>query len=254
MSRLLGVVLLAVVAVALGASPALANNQWGSYHWAYASLTQDPSVSTDDFTVKLGDNVSSAWDGFLATAAGDWSDSMVLNTPVVTGSTDPRRCKPSTGVQVCNAKYGYNGWLGLAQIWVSGSHIQKAVAKMNDSYFTLATYNNPNAKLHVLCQEVGHALGLDHQHTGDVGGGVSCMNDTAGLSDPLYAGPNQHDYDQLATIYTSHADTTTTSSASLKGNGQGNGETLFVEDLGNGKKLFTWVFWADRRTAHGPPF
>lgn len=230
---------MAALAVAIATPAATASHSWGSYHWPRSS---------NPFTVNLGDNVSGAWDGILGEVAGDWSSSVVLDTPIVAGSTAAKACKASSGVQVCNAKYGYNGWLGLAQIWVSGSHIQKAVAKVNDSYFALSTYNRYEAKRHVLCQEVGHTLGLDHQTS------QSCMDDKNGLFDASYMQPNGHDYEQLALIYGSHTDTTTTSSTSAKGNGKGNGETLFVQDLGNGRKLFTWVYWTEPGAAHGPPF
>ena len=71
-------------------------------------------------------------------------------------------CKAVPGqMRVCNAAYGNNGWLGLAQIWLDGNgHIVQGVAKMNDSYSSVWT--DPAEKNHVFCQEVGHVLGLDH--------------------------------------------------------------------------------------------
>src|SRR5262245_28855626 len=79
-------------------STPFADHAWGNYHWA---RTANP------FTVKLGDNVSGAWDGALATASSDWSQSSVLNTTVVAGTTKPRNCRPTSGrVQVCNSTYG----------------------------------------------------------------------------------------------------------------------------------------------------
>src|SRR6266540_1791449 len=53
-----------------------ANHSWGGYHWARTS---------NPFTVKLGDNVSSTWDSALSTASSDWSKSTVLDTTVVAG-------------------------------------------------------------------------------------------------------------------------------------------------------------------------
>src|SRR3990167_168834 len=99
-----------------------ATHSWGNYHWA---RTVNP------FTLKLGDNVSSSWDTYLATASTDWNVSSVLETAIVAGGTNksrgkltPRNCVPTSGrVEVCSAKYGANGWLGIASIWVSGSHI-----------------------------------------------------------------------------------------------------------------------------------
>ena len=92
-----------------------ASHSWGSYHWARTS---------NPFTLKLGDNVSSAWDAYLGEASSDWSVSTVLDTTIVPGSTDPKRCRATNGrVDVCSSKYGFNGWLGVASIWVSCSHI-----------------------------------------------------------------------------------------------------------------------------------
>lgn len=204
----------AVVVAAFGASPALASHSWNNYHWA---RTANP------FTLKLGDNVSGVWDTYLGQVSADWSKSNVLDTTIAAGGTRPKPCKATSGrVEVCNASYGNNGWLGLAQIWVSGGHIVKGLAKVNDFYFNTSTYNNANAKRHVLCQEVGHTLGLGHQT------GVTCMDDRNGLFDSAYVSPNQHDYDQLQTIYAHTDSTTTVSSAQAR----------------NGMRVYRFVFWA----------
>ncbi|TFD09386.1 hypothetical protein E3T29_04385 [Cryobacterium sp. TMT1-66-1] len=52
-----------------GATAASANHSWGGYHWARTS---------NPFTLKLGDNVTSAWDSYLATTSSDWTQSHVL--------------------------------------------------------------------------------------------------------------------------------------------------------------------------------
>src|SRR5512144_3097541 len=52
---------------------ATANHAWGNYHWARTS---------NPFTLKLGDNLSSSWDAYLATTSSDWSKSTVLDTTV----------------------------------------------------------------------------------------------------------------------------------------------------------------------------
>ena len=150
-----------VLFVTLLARMAEASHSWGPYHW---------TRSANPLMLKLGDNLSStSWKAHLAIASTDWTVSTVLDTTIVPGTAlrhrSPQKdCSPVSGtVQVCNKTYGWNGWIGLAQIWISGSHITQGVAKMNDTYFNLATYNNPNEKLHVMCQEVGHTFGLDHQ-------------------------------------------------------------------------------------------
>lgn len=261
------IILIAIAAVVS------ANHAWGIYHWA---RTANP------FTLKLGDNISSGWDSYLITASSDWSASSVLDTTIVVGSTDGRKCRATTGrVEVCSAKYGANGWLGLATIWASGDHITKGTAKMNDTYFNTGKYNTPAWKQFVVCQEIAHTFGLDHQNEDvnnpNLGSCMDYTNDPGrndGAGNNLH--PNQHDYDQLAAIYT-HLDGFTTLSdlkpfgvlaAALRSsirsadaaesdfsepqewgkvirrahNGRG---SLHERDLGKGEKLFTFVIWAD---------
>ncbi|MCA1841354.1 MAG: hypothetical protein LC723_13700, partial [Actinobacteria bacterium] len=154
-SRSLGLLSI-VVFLFTAASPASANNSWGGYHWARQS---------NPFTVKLGDNVNSNWDAYLAGASTDWTTSDVLDTTVVPGSVNNvKRCNPPAGrVEVCNASYGNNGWLGIAGITLSGGHITSGYVKLNDTYFNTATYNKPEWRQLVTCQEIGHTFGLDHQ-------------------------------------------------------------------------------------------
>src|SRR3990167_1197092 len=203
---IIGASVLAAVGLALVAG---ATHSWGGYHWA---RTASP------FTLKLGDNVSGAWDSYLGTSSADWSVSAVLDTTIVAGGTDPRRCKPTLGrVEVCNSKYGKNGWLGIAGIYVNGGHITQGYVKVNDTYFNTAYYNTPAWRNLVLCQEVGHTLGLDHQDEDFNNPSLGTCMDYS--SDPTpNQHPNQHDYDMLSEIY-AHFDTTTTlsQSASLRG-------------------------------------
>jgi hypothetical protein len=150
---------------------------------------------------------------------------------------------------------------------------------MNDSYLDNPKFNTPYEtpawRQFVLCQEVGHPFGLDHQDvTFDNANLGSCMDYTndpdggpggASETDPSNEHPNQHDYDQLATIY-GHTDgkntfTRATRFAAPKAsadNGDdddlgapadkkdGKGRViLFVKELGGGAKKFTWVKWSD---------
>ncbi len=186
-----------LTAVAAQAGTASANHAWADYHWARKA---------NPFTLKLSSNLSTSWRPYLKTTSSDWSASSVLDTTVVTGTKSPKTCRPTTGqVEVCNARYGTTGWLGLAQIWLSGSHITQGTAKMNDTYFLQAPYNTPEEKNHVMCQEVGHTFGLGHQDESGAALGT-CMDYS------MHAGsqhPNAHDYEQLQAIY-AHLDTTTT--------------------------------------------
>ena len=194
-----------------------ASNSWGNYHWAR---------TTPQFALKLGDNLTtSLWKFELAQASNDWNSPLAFgatSSPLLTAITaggSNKRCSMVSGTtQVCNGKYGNNGWLGLASInLVEGSHIVQATAKMNDTYFSTATYNNPNERQHVICQEVAHTFGLDHQST-DGSSLNTCMdyfsNTGVNATSTTSTQPNAHDFDELNIIYGSHMDTSTTLAAS----------------------------------------
>lgn len=243
-----------LLASLLAAPLAQASHAWGNYHWA---RTGNP------FTVPLGNNVDGNWLEFFKTAAADWTSSSVLDTQMVTGGTTAKRCRPTSGrVEVCNSAYGNNGWLGLAQIWASGSHIVQGTTKLNDSYFKTASYNTPAWRQLVMCQEVGHNFGLGHQdenfNNENLG---SCMDYTRSPDSNQH--PNAHDYAQLEAIY-SHDDDSTTLAAmpaamanlELATRGQwgrllrsqrGGMVETYVQDFGHGWRVYTHVFWAVER-------
>ncbi len=208
----LTVLFLLVIGAAV--SVAQASHSWGNYHWG---RTANP------FQLQLGNNVTSNWDAYLNTTASDWSKSSVLNTISVPGATNPKNCRPTNGrVEVCNNRYGNNGWLGIAQIWISGSHITQGVVKVNDTYFNTSTYNKPEWRNFVMCQEVGHTLGLDHQdedfYNANLG---TCMDYTNSPASNQH--PNAHDFSQLESIY-AHLDSVNTVLASTADNGGSGGK------------------------------
>jgi hypothetical protein len=242
--------LMSLATVVMMASPVAADHSWGGYHWARTS---------NPFTLKLGDNLSANWDSYLATSSADWSVSSVLDTTIVPGGTTAKRCKPTVGrVEVCNSKYGRNGWLGIAQVWVSGSHITQGITKMNDTYFASAPYNTGAWKNLVLCQEIGHTFGLDHQDEDFDNTPMGTCMDYSNNPEPNQH-PNQHDYEQLEAIY-AHLDDSTTVSQTNQGAApqaqagepgdwgklvKKQGRTaIFENDRGRGQKVFTFVVYA----------
>lgn len=228
---------------------ASANHSWGSYHWARQS---------NPFTLKVGDNVNTTWDPYLNTTISDWSQSSVLDLAKVNGGSKGKNCRPTAGrVEVCNGAYGNTGWLGVAQIWAQGSHITQGTVRNNDTYFNTPGYNTPAWRNLVMCQEVGHTLGLDHQdeNFGNPNLGT-CMDYTNDPSSNQH--PNTHDYQQLATIY-GHLDSTTTVGAAPVGSANGSWDAefgqqvvkanggkaaIFVRDLGRGARVISFVIWA----------
>jgi hypothetical protein len=231
-------------------SIAAANHSWGGYHWGRTS---------NPFTVHLGNNVSSGWAGYLTTASLDWTASSVLDTDVVTSGAKPRSCRPTSGRdEVCSASYGNTGWLGVAQIWITGgTHITQGTVKVNDTYFNTPSYNTAAWRRLVMCQEIGHTFGLDHQdenfNNANLG---TCMDYTSDPDGPpSNEHPNKHDYDELVTIYT-HLDSFTTvgqaTRSALDGRDWGQqvrgsrawGNSLFVKSDGRGNAVVTFVIWA----------
>lgn len=119
----------------------------------------------------------------------------------------------------------------------------------------------------MMCQEIGHTFGLDHQdEIFDNPNLGSCMDYTNNPTGNEH--PNAHDFDQLAIIY-EHLDSfTTVQTGSLKlplgqsiaaiiknrdfdnlrdwGRELRNNRhvALFERDLGGGHKLVTFVIWA----------
>ena len=250
-----------LVALAVVAS---ADHSWNNYHWARQS---------NPFTLKVGDNVDSRWDAYLDEAIADWSQSSVLDLTKVAGGTRPRQCRPTAGrIEACNASYGNTGWLGIAQIWLSGGHISQAITKLNDTYFDTPQYNTPAWRRLVTCQEIAHDFGLDHQDENFSNQNLgTCMDytndpDGGGTYGPSNEHPNTHDFEQIQAMY-SHLDSTTTigqatgnmppaMNMDLDGPGQwgrevrrsANGRvSVYEQDFGNGHKVITHVFWVDGR-------
>ena len=249
------VLALAVGLAASWPSPAGATHSWGNYHWARQS---------NPFTLALGDNVTSQWDASLVGASADWTASQVLDTVIVGGTVSPKTCKPTAGrVEVCNAKYGRTGWLGIASIWASGGHITQGTVKLNDTYYAPGSkYDTPAWRNFVTCQEVGHTFGLAHQDENfDNANLGSCMDYTNDPSTNQH--PNAHDFYQLDKVIYAHTDSTTTvgavsgaSAAAGSGNSQADwGRAVgynrhgqadeFVKDLGGGNLVLTHVVWAE---------
>lgn len=242
------------VAVVALTAPVLATHSWSTYHW---------KRTTSELTVPTGDNVDSRWDSYLNMAITDWNQSAVINSAKVAGSTNPKNCRGVSGtIQVCNAKYGQTGWLGIASISLSGGHIVQGTTKLNDTYFDTAKYNTPAWRALVMCQEIGHDYGLGHQDEDfNTDNTASCMDYTSVPEGNEH--PDAHDYEQLLTIYNHMESATMTIGGNGRSAGAGFAEPgdtpaawgrpvrfdrqgrpiVFVREEAAGKTI-THVFWA----------
>lgn len=206
------------------AGAANADNAWNGYHWAR---------TTNYFMLHTIDSTTPDWDGNLGEALTRWSQSTVVGAAVASSNDAKnirKRCPAVIGqMRVCNAAYGKNGWVGLATIGVDpNGHIDRGTAKMNDSY---PSYWTPAEKNHVMCQEIGHVLGLGHTSEDGSSQGT-CMDYS---NDPASQWPNTHDYEQLVAIY-GHTDSynsyAVSASASSAACGPGNDCNAGVPPMG----------------------
>jgi len=169
-------------------TPATASHSWNGYHW-----------STGSYPINL-DPTNSLSDGFRDTGIStdvnaDWNRSSRFANTQRFGANDATTrsdCPYPAGrsYRMCDYNWGATGWAGLAQIHINGNHITDGRVRVNNYYGTSNSYRR-----HVLCQEVGHVLGLDHQASGN----NSCMDDSSAGWDELH--PNAHDYEMLERIY-----------------------------------------------------
>ena len=259
----------AAVSAAALSVPASANHSWGGYHWA---------GNGTNLALKVNKAITSQWTTSVNKAISDWDQSteLSLTNQNAPAGTNTKKCSPIAGqILVCNAAYGPRGWLGIASIWLSQGHISQATTKLNDSYHNSAPYNTPEWRALVACQEIGHDFGLDHQDEAfDNPNLGTCMDYTSNpLGPPANTSPNQHDYDQLKTIY-NHDDGFTTATAGtnfgirqvgkaapLTPSSEAVGDSpaawgraihndsrgrpdVFVREINAKEKVITHVFWA----------
>lgn len=195
---------LVVIATTALAGSAYANHAWSKYHWARTS---------NPFYLTLGDNTRSDklvtnWSSLLSNASNAWNASSGPSTVVRTSVGAGDGCGAQAGkVEVCSQDYGDTGWLGVAQVWIyrGGGHIAQGVVQLNDYYFKSGStyqYNNIAERQHVVCQEVAHTFGLDHQSTN--GGSLdTCMDywHNTSAEDTRSTTPNAGDFGELSCIY-----------------------------------------------------
>ena len=233
------------------------NSAGNCYHWA----RQTPGL-----TLKVENDVSTGWQTYYGQALTDWTFTVNSVSLVMNGqnATNPSpNCAGISGIaRMCSRKYGFNGWLGLASIWVApdGEHITAGTVKLNDSYFDTATYNTQAWRNLVSCQELAHTLGLNHEDEVFTNPNLgSCMDYTNNPGTNQF--PSSDDKATLANMYAGVDTTNTVAAGAPTSRGNGNGQGLgqdedalppgagphmgdtFVKRLPNGLTLITHVFW-----------
>ena len=160
-------------------------------------------------TLSVYERVTSAYNP--GAVRGDWS---AHTTPYLSYTLTSN--SKTANIKAEEKRYGNTGWIGLAQVWVSGGHITRAQIKLNtwyDAWYPWLT--DPDKKQSVYCMEFGHVLGLDHNNDGATGGTPddTCMNE-----DRWEPRPNAHDDEQLDALY-AHSDDGSASSNRSKERG-----------------------------------
>ena len=221
--------IIAVLGLLTVATVASADHAWSVYHWPGDNLR--PTV-VDKTSSPLYD---------VPAGVLEWAD---LGTPIQPEMATVGKADIKVGESVIRS----SSFLGLAGIYLDDAgHITKAEVVLNTRL--LVDYDPAVADL-VLCQEIGHVLGLDHNRDGDSGGlpDDTCMNDKVDLFDLVavqqHISPNGHDTDQLSAIY-GHTDP-------VSGGDEGGPDCSKNPNAkkcrsGAGQWIIVHVFWAPYR-------
>jgi hypothetical protein len=156
----------------------------GAYAWGRRCGINQYHWSGTHPAVYFIDHTSAAWPVYEAVVK--WNESTALDSGYRWYTNG---CPNTHCVQVYNANYGNNGWVGSTSISLSGTTITAATILLNDYYPNTAKWHRETS-----CHEEGHALGLDHNLFES-----SCLYYTHTTNRSQYPGPG--DWQVLHQIY-----------------------------------------------------
>lgn len=229
--------ILAGTACAATAAVAIAGtgHQWGDFLWDYTYVEGQQKQVSLDIQYRFSAESGSTWLPYYQAALGDWENNdrspIAITDKGEYAGTTSAACDHIAGeILVCADRYGTGeGWVGIAEIDLSGNNILWATAKFNDSFYApdsiyAGTYNTPDQRQFVACHEIGHTWGLGHLDTAFYNKNQgSCMDYTADpdgdgrrSKDNRYPGTQDWDVLNSSTMYG-------TESGGKKGGGGGGG-------------------------------